>query len=246
MKVRREDVNCSGHDTFRCVRYEFDYQAADSELLAELIERGEDLATSVHPRMARDTSRGRSQETRQTDSIGGVIAEYVWRDWLTTQADDYGIDVTAERRDDWESPKEQVDITMTYPDESTSTIEVRSSFPYAGFEDAVCSNFDIIGWYNNPVKEREIRKDYYARVLFPFGKDDFADELRSDNLEVYLTGGATRDLLENSDAATNDEFTPWWEDASGGSQKGDYRIIRPIVNGFDTYDFSEKVLHNAQ
>ena len=95
----------------------------------------------------------------------------------------------------------------------------------------------------NPVKISEIRKDYYLRVLFPFIVKEFFAKLKGDSLSVYLTGGATRTLLEESPHAKNKNFIPYDDiDARISSQSGLYRVIEPIVNAYDTDGIVEQIL----
>ena len=37
---------------------------------------------------------------------------------------------------------------------------------------AILKNFDVIGWYENG-KNKEIRKDFYLRALFPYKVENF-------------------------------------------------------------------------
>lgn len=242
MEISTEAIHCGGNESFECVRYRFDYTNNDQELLENLRDEGQILANSSDGRMARDSSRGRSAKTQNVDGISGVLAEWVWNDWLAREADQRDLDVDVFQKDDWDSPQDQVDITIKRADGESVDIEVRSSFPYTGAKNAVCTHFDIIGWYNNEVKKREVRKDYYVRVLFPFHKDNFWKNFESDSFDVYLSGGATRKMLEESPYAKNKPFTPHWEDSSGGRQQGTYRVISPIVNAMDTPEITHKIL----
>lgn len=242
MEISTEAIDCVGHESFECVRYRFDYTNDDQEFLEGIKKEGQNLADSSDGRMARDSSRGRSADTQDVDGISGVLAECVWKNWLTKKADRGDLDVDVFQDDDWDSPQDQVDITVERANGESVDVEVRSSFPYAGAEKAVCTYFDIIGWYNNEVKKREVRKDYYTRVLFPFHKDDFWKNFESDSFEVYLSGGAPRAMLEDSPHAENKPFTPHWDDSSGGRQQGTYRVISPIVNAMDTLDITQEII----
>lgn len=242
MNISTEEIDCNGHESFECVRYRFDYTDDDQELLEGLRDDGEILAISSDGRMARDSARGRSADTQNVDGISGVLAEWVWKDWLTREAVQRNLDVDVFQDDDWDNPQDQVDITVEDADGEAVDIEVRSSFPYTGSKKAICTHFDVIGWYNNKVKKREIRKDYYVRVLFPFHKDDFWKNFESDSFDVYLSGGAPRAMLEDSPHAEDKPFTPHWDDSSGGRQQGTYRVISPIVNAMDTPEITHKII----
>lgn len=241
-EITTEAIECTGHESFDCVRYRFDYTDNDRGLLEDLREEGKRLASGSDGRMARDSSRGRSADTQNVDGISGVLAEWVWNDWLTRQADQRGLDVDVFQDEGWDSPQDQVDITVERATGETVDIEVRSSFPYTGAENAVCTHFDIIGWYNNEVKKREVRKDYYVRVLFPFHKNDFWENFESDSFDVYLSGGASRAMLEDSPHADDKPFTPHWDDSSSGRQQGTYRVISPIANALDTSEITREII----
>jgi|AntRauTorcE11898_2_1112593.scaffolds.fasta_scaffold00016_63 hypothetical protein len=242
MDISTEAIDCDGHERFECVRYRFDYTDDDRELLERLREDGQRLADSSDGRMARDSSRGRSAETQTVDGVSGILAEWIWIDWLTRTADRRGLDVDVFQDDEWDDPRDQVDITVERANGEAVDVEVRSSFPYTGARKAVCEYFDVIGWYNNEVKKREVRKDYYVRVLFPFRKDDFRTQFESDSLEVYVAGGAPRAMLEDSPHAENKPFVPHWDDSSDGRQRGTYRVISPIVNAMDTPDITREII----
>jgi len=241
MDINRETIDCDGHEGFECVRYRFDYTDEDHELLETLKEEGEKLASGSDGRLARDSARGRSAETQTVDGISGILAEWVWVHWLNKNVDDRGLDVEVIQDEGWEDAQEQVDITVEPAFGEAVDVEVRSSFPYTGAEKAVCEHFDIIGWYNNEVKEREIRKDYYVRVLFPFHKSEFWENFESGSFDVYLSGGAPRAMLEDSPHAENKHFTPLWVDSTS-DQEGEYRVISPIVNAMDMPEVTDEII----
>jgi hypothetical protein len=241
MEISTEVINCRDHDGFECIRYRFDYTEEDRDLMDTLKDEGEVLASGSDGRMARDSARGRSSETQSIDGISGVVAEWVWIHWLTKTVDEQGLAVDVGQDDDWDNPKDQVDITVERATGETFDVEVRASFPYAGAKKAICKYFDIIGWYNNEVKKKEIRKDYYVRVLFPFDKFDFWTEFKSGSFDVYLSGGAPREMLENSPNAKDGIFKPHWQDESS-NQEGTYRMISPIVNAMDTPEITDDII----
>lgn len=243
MKIKEIVVECPGKK-FACVEFEFSYEsnAEDKTLLNSLIKDGEKLADSVNPTLARDASRKREYETVKRNCIGGVIAEYCWRYWLNSEAKRLGLKVSAKSMI-FQSVDKHVDISIIYPDNTSKTVEVRSSFPYTGLQNAICRVFDIIGWYVNPVKTKEIRKDYYTRALYPFHESLLYDKLKSKSFSAFLTGGATRNLLEKSPYSKDKTFIPRDDvDAMLSSQLGLYRVIEPIINAFDTAEITQYIL----
>ena len=244
MKVIRKFVVKCPEKEFRCVKFDFSYASDknDKKLLDELTKEGKKLALHVNPTLARDAEIKRRKETVETNSIAGIIAEYCWRYWLNDEAKRLKINVLV-RSTVFKSTDKHVDISITYLDNTSKTVEVRSSFPYTGLENAVCNVFDILGWYVNPVKTEEIRKDFYVRVLYPFDISEFHSRLRSNLFSVFLAGGATRSLLEKSSYSKDKELIPHGDiDALLSSQKGKYRVIEPIINAHDTVDITNLIL----
>lgn len=244
MKDIREFVVECPEKEFRCIEFEFSYASDinDKKLLDELTEEGKKLALHVNPTLARDAARKRRKETVETNSIAGIIAEYCWRYWLNVEAKRLKINVLA-RSAVFKSIDKHVDISIIYPDNTLKTVEVRSSFPYTGLQNAVCKVFDIIGWYVNPVKTKEIRKDFYARVLYPFHISEFRNRLRGNSFSTFLAGGATRSLLEKSPYSKNKVFIPRDDiDALVSSQLGKYQVIKPIINAYDTVNITNLIL----
>lgn len=243
MRVETIKVKCNKR-VFTCAEFRFDYESNsdDKKLLDGLFSEGEKLAASVNPTLARDASVVRRYERIVSNCVAGMVSEYGWRYWLNSEANRLNLNVSV-MSTVFQSQNNQIDISMTYPDGTSKTAEVRSSFPYTGLQNAVCRVFDIIGWYVNPVKIREIKKDYYVRVLYPFDVTDFFNELRSDSLLVYLTGGATRNLLESGPHSRNKNFIPYDDiDAQLSSQSGVYRVIEPIINAYDTDKITDCIL----
>lgn len=244
MEINPLDVICPQKEKFVCIEFRF-YKSntEDKKLLEDLIENGRKLSKVVNPTLARDAAQRRKYDTIERNCIAGVIAEYCWRNWLNSEAQRTKMEVLVESAV-FKSPDKHVDISVKYSDETVSTVEVRSSFPYTGLENAVCRVFDIIGWYSNPVKTKEIRKDYYVRVLYPFLQRRLNEKLASEPFSAFLTGGASRQLLEESPHSKNKEFVPYDDiDSMLSSQRGTYRVIEPIVNAYDTPQVTECILN---
>ena len=241
MRLKKAQIKC-GNKLFGCVEFMFNYVGSDKQVLDKINKEAEQLASSVNTTAARDASIARTPSNVLSNCIAGIISEYCWRYWLNKEANRLGIKISA-MSTVFQSQNNQIDISVVYSDQSSKTAEVRSSFPYTGIENAVCHVFDIIGWYVNPVKISEIKKDYYLRVLYPFNVKDFFDQLKGDNLSVYLAGGATRRLLEKSPHAKDKHFIPYDDiDARYSSQSGLYRVIEPIANAYDTDEITDQIL----
>lgn len=155
--------------------------------------------------------------------------------------------------------KDQIDL-MLY---NKKTIEVRSSCVQNGMDFAIFMKnkikpdeqyFDVIGPYSNHYKPGEIIKDYYMRVYYECNKIDFmkllhlpdenqdrADEtkiklqeqMQSNYLRLYITGGATCQMMQNPEIFQTKHLT-----ASGGQVQieSDYCVI-PLAKSLDIGEF---------
>ncbi len=235
------------NNKFTCIEYKFNYESDinDKEIINSIIEQGNKLAEKVNPTLARDSSKKRNNTTILNNCIAGMIAEYCWLNWFNSNFKDMKLDISAQSTT-FESANNQIDIIIRYPDGDEKSIEVRSSFPYLGLEAGVCRVFDIIGWYVNKVKIKEVKKDYYARFIFPFDKNNFNKKAKKDGFCVYLTGGASKQLLQDSEHSGNKKFKPMDEICISTDQSATYRVIKPIKNGYDTDEFTKRVISRKQ
>jgi hypothetical protein len=233
MEIEATSINCATDD-FGCVRYSF-RRGEDDELLDRLEEHARSLADDVNPAQA-NTSQRRGSERKIKDNIVGLVAEFAWEHWINNQLDKNVADYEFIEKN-WDSPEEQIDLILDI-DGRQITFEVRASCTYAGIEPAVCEHFDIIGWYKNSIKQGEKPKDYYLRSVFDHDPENILDELDRNGLDVYLTGGASESMLEESQYAVTDNM-----DAGGGvDADGEYRLIRPISNGLDINELVDELL----
>lgn len=217
----------------------------DEKIINELIEKANILADKVNPTLARDSGYTRTSKVKLKDCIGGVFAEYCWRMWLNSYFKDNKIRAKA-KETTLQDTRNQIDIEVIYNSSDKKTIEVRSSFAYLGVYGAVCRNFKILGPYRNLIKQIEYTKDFHVMAVYSFHKDNLFNELKSEVFKVYLTGGATKNLLQTSPYASDEVLTPY-DDISASVSKAIYRVIKPIVNGFDTIKISEEIAeYNAK
>lgn len=80
--------------------------------------------------------------------------------------------------------------------------------------------------------------------MYPFHSEELFDRMESDSFSVFLTGGATRSLLEQSPYSKDKNFIPYDDiDSMLSSQLGTYRVIEPIVNAYDTPKITEYILN---
>jgi hypothetical protein len=111
---------------------------------------------------------------------------------------------------------------------------------------AISHNFKILGPYYNEIKKYEYTKDYHVMVVYSFSKDLLKSQLESGDFKVYLVGGATRILLQNSPFAFNRDLAPQDDITERLNQRATYRVIEPIANGYDTIKISELIASMSQ
>lgn len=221
------------------IKYSFDY-LQDSELINKLIFEGEELAKKLNPVLARDSLKKRQFETITSNAIAGQISEYLWRHWLNQQSNKR-LKKIQFNKTELTDIKNQIDIEIIYSNGTKKSIEVRSSFPYTGLKNGVCKVFDIIGWYSNTIKIKEIRKDYYLRALFPYNISQFKTLLPT-KFDVFLTGGSDREMLEQSKHAKDKKFIPYDELIYDKMEMTSYRVIEPIIQADDCINILNKIL----
>ena len=136
---------------------------------------------------------------------------------------------------------------LSFSGQQYKKIEVRSSFPRNGIEFAICHpsyEFDVIGPYSNNYKPGEIQKDYYVRTLFHlYNPTDIISMISADSFKVYLTGGATWDMMIDTDYSKNKTLLP--DFGLGVIQKASYRVV-PFSKSKDTREIKRVIIEDQQ
>lgn len=221
---------------FRVVRYTFNYYSNpnDKVILNDLKEKGMELAKIVSEGAANDSSYLRPLDRRIANAVAGVISEYLWRDYINLDQENNVVEYTP-----FEEASNQIDLITT---KTNKKIEVRSSFPRNGIQFAVCSKndqFDIIGPYSNNYKPTEIEKDYYVRALFHLQNyNELMSNIKLDGFNVYLTGGATWDMMYDNSLSLNKDFIP--QDRMI-EQSSIYRVV-PFSNALDSVEIKKLII----
>ena len=247
MKIEIKTINCqniSGYSNskrdgeFRVALFTLNYQGEDKAIIDRIIDSGNRLAKQVNTAAANMSSHTRTTERIINNSVAGILAEYCWKKFINHRANDNIVDFT-----EFNGASAQIDLKTV---KSNKLIEVRSSFPRNGLEFAICHpvfEFDILGPYSNQVKPGEIQKDFYTRTLFhvPKGKT-FMELLKEDNFKVYLTGGATWEMMIDNEISKNKHLLP--EDSVGASEQEEslYRVV-PFSKAIDTIEIYELILN---
>ena len=219
---------------FMAHKYTFFYESFPEDKLKidKYIKRAEDLAGKVNKGAANDSRRRRSSDVIMANALAGVVSEALWRHFLNTGCK--FVEYTL-----FEDAAKQIDLITS----EGMKIEVRSSFPRNGVEFAICHpihQFDILGPYNNGYKPDEIKKDYYVRVLYTYAQPtDILEGIKKDGFAVYLTGGATWQMMNDAKLSKVKNLVP--ED--GFLQEGttSYRVV-PFSNALDTYQIKDAIL----
>lgn len=179
-----------------------------------------------------NTSEERPNDIVEIDNVSGLIAELACQQILSWL---YGADKVSKPSN--MDSHNQIDIKI-----GEKTIEVRSSCVRNGVDFAIFapdkknnndSYFDVIGPYSNGYKPGEIEKDYYLRVLYEVEKKQFDSLLAKDYLRLYITGGATKEMMMDSQLYKVKHLIP-----AGGEVRieSDYRVI-PLAKSLDAIEF---------
>ena len=231
--------NMVARRNFLCARFDLSW-SAHGDFLNEALRDGGALQDEVNPNKA----NGKTARTKQVvgvDCLSGMLAERLALHLLNHA---FGEPIAS--RPKASSSKNQIDILSSSLGQKR-TMEVRSSFPRNGAAFALFNTdkngvqyFDVLGPYHNTEykPEDECMKDYFLRVLFPVDKRDVAAYFRRDHFTAYLTGGATRAMMEDPALYRLKTLAP--EDMLGEADPDEqpalYRVI-PLADSLDIRQF---------
>lgn len=246
MKRYIRQVNCREHfeeairsAPFILVKYELNCQTdeADKNLITGLLEKASILSQRVNPQPANAETEIRQTDTLLANAIAGVVSEYFWKLFLNSDED-------IVKETDFNEAATQIDLEVN---NSKKRIEVRSSFPRNGIHFALCHpqyQFDILGPYENTTyKPGEIAKEFYVRTLFEMEvPTDIIDGIHEDGFCVYLTGGATHQMMKTTGQYEIKTLRP--EDAIGMVGQARYRVV-PFSRALDTFQIKALIQQAA-
>lgn len=180
-----------------------------------------------------NSSEKRALSIVEIDNLSGLIAEYACYEILNRR---YGKEKIFKPESN--TSYNQIDLKLY----NGKTIEVRSSCVRNGIDFAIFAQnknikneqyFDVIGPYSNDYKKLELFKDYYMRVLYECDKQKFMDLLAKPTVRLYITGGATKEMMNDSKYYQTKHLIP-----AGGQVKveSDYRVI-PLGKSLDVNEF---------
>lgn len=223
--------------TFRCLEINI---PTTGDWMLGIKAKAEKIASKLNAGQA-NSSEERNEQTVKIDNLSGLIAEYACDTILRRYLGADKIEKPSS-----ETSKNQIDIVLA---EGKKTIEVRSSCVKNGIDFALFAKpkgeereqyFDVIGPYSNGYKPGEIEKDFYMRVLYCCEKKDFLELLDKPTLSLYITGGATKDMMNDNSIYQIKHLIP-----AGGEVEieSDYRVI-PLGKSLDIADFFEKLKIN--
>lgn len=219
---------------FRCLEINI---TTNGSWMKSIKEKAEKIEGRLNAGQA-NTSGKRDKKTIKIDNLSGVIAEYACETVLRTYLGKDMVEKPAA-----ETSRNQIDIVLA---EGKKTIEVRSSCVRNGIDFALFAKpkykkegqyIDVIGPYSNGYKPGEIEKDYYMRVIYCCEKKSFLSLLEQAVLTLYITGGATNSMMNDSSIYQIKHLVP------AGSEvevESDYRVI-PLGKSLDIVDFISKM-----
>ena len=246
MKRYIRQVNCREHfeetrrsAPFILVKYELNGKTdeADKNLIKGLLEKASILSQRVNPQPANAEAEIRQTDTLLANAIAGVVSEYFWKLFLNSDEE-----IVTET--DFNEAATQIDLEVK---SSKKRIEVRSSFPRNGIHFALCHpeyQFDILGPYaNTTYKPGEIAKEFYVRTLFAMEvPTHIIDRIHEDDFCVYLTGGATYQMMRTRGQYEIKTLSP--EDAIGMVGQARYRVV-PFSRALDTFQIKALIQQAA-
>lgn len=226
--------NCKSYYTtdrlsFRCLKVEI---LANDPFLEDVRREAATINNCLNSHSA---SAGviRSDETVTADNLIGLIAEHVCYEILKNELGTKKVIKPTSG-----NSYNQVDIRLF----TGKTIEVRSSCIRNGIEFALFSvnrsnnqqYIDVIGpYYNMAYKSYENIKDFYMRVIYVGDTDSvFLNIVNGENIVLYITGGATKQMLEKNGYA---KYMTSPADTRA-KKKGNYLVV-PMSDSFDYTDF---------
>lgn len=206
----------------------------DFNLLQEIYYKGIELSNLVRANAANEGNRVRDENILRINAISGILAEYAWKEYINYRANRNIVDFT-----EYIDPREQIDLQII---NTNIKIEVRSSFVKNGLQFALCNKkyrFDVLGPYTNVYKPNETFKDFYLRTLYPFDTSKFDEYFNNDIVEVYLTCGATLEMMNNINIYVYKDLIPAEALIDVNSN---YRVI-PFERSLDTIDITQNILN---
>lgn len=234
----RDYTNSKRITPFSVIKYTLNYQSdiEDKNFIDQIILEGQNLANAVHGGAANNATYIRPLGRRLANGVAGVLAEHLWKKFINNDSDKIVVDFTL-----YAGAANQIDLIT---DKKKKKIEVRSSFPRNGIQFAVCHasyQFDIIGPYNNDYKIGEIEKDFYTRTLYHLQSyNDFMPNLIQDGFEVFLTGGATWEMMFDNRISLIKDFIPEDEMLNRSSE---FRVV-PFSNALDSIEIKNLIIQS--
>lgn len=162
----------------------------------ELLNSFDEIENRLNRNQA-NSSLQRSSATVHADNISGLLAEHICYQVLCDYLGKANVIKPATN-----TSINQIDIVVF----GNKTVEVRSSCARNGIEFALFAKsandnkgqyFDVIGSYINKYKLCEIEKNFYMRVIYGFDINNFFNIIDSGEIALYITGGATREMMND-------------------------------------------------
>ncbi len=254
MEYRLKTIDCAAHfpathrkRPFRVARLAFDASgnAADCDLLRTLIEKGRQLSEKVHRGAANFAHLQRTTGRVHANCMAGILAEFGWKHFLNELGR-----VARVAETPFGEAAHQIDLLIPA---TGKTIEVRASFPRNGIPFALCHPhkcFDVIGPYSNHYKPGEPQKDFYVRTLFHLSADGgsgrpFEEVVRQPGFTIWLTGGATWEMMTDAACSREKTFIPEGEiNPERLAGQSDYRVV-PFHRALDTVEIFHHIKNAA-
>lgn len=225
---------------FYVVCFSLDYLSnkSDQDLIDNLYQSAQSLARKVNPKRANNSAHYRSDKKILSNCLAGVLSEYFWKAYINENVEVVQstelVDIAA-----------QIDLEVI---NNSKKIEVRSSFPRKGVEFAICNEyhqFRIVGPYSNLYKSGEVQKDYYVSALFPMqNPEQILEKVKQGRFTIYLTGGATWDMMWDSKTSQKVSLVP--EDSFGSYPHESVYQVVPFSHALDAKEIKEIIISDSR
>lgn len=252
---------------FRAIEIELIPNSQDTQ---NLIQKVRSRFCKISFNKADSSGENRDPDEIKYKSFTGLIVEQVCWEILKRKNDKQNIIIEL---DESNTAVDQIDLRIKKELKTEGgskeivekTIEIRASFPHC-IESAINENFDIIGPYQNPIKNiKEKEKDFYLRFLFEldYSLKDFViykknniknyaktstnllknyyfneDLTLKSNLFIYFVGGATNEMMNDRSIAYLGSMKS--ENFNQG-ERAMYKIIK-IRNSLDSISILRLIL----
>ena len=220
----------------------------DNAMLQHAVKQAQ--AKTPHTRRYNPSARRRSEQEVFNDQLLGTIADIACCELLQTYFNAHQARyLLVERYDDIRSDNfvspdlYDAKVVVEGKNQSIAEMEIRSSVCNKVSVELMLKIWHVLGWYITSNKSKEQIRDFYIRPIYHFNKyrgkliynsADAEKYLLNGELDLYIVGGATAQILENKGRI---------DQGNGLLQQGATYQLVPIMDALDIQQFLDTVLN---